>query len=199
MTDEEERDYYTWYLNRNDFDFKRRWPLERLQKVIVVGQLEHSGSSDTSPTLSVNPHRRVELFNPGPQTAAGDAFAVSTDVPSGNYEILGILYDALMDANAADRVCNVYVNRSLSAASAAENMWKSDNLTLSANQYGYIEVSMGQGGFHTLNDNGTLSTSAAANGPLPLILGAGDSIVASCTLVKAGDLQSLRVWYRRLS
>jgi len=114
-------------------------------------------------------------------------------------EVVGILASFQADATVVDRVINLLIEKRYDAAAGAvKTIWKSQNLTCSAGQFGAIWLPRGGGGYYFVDDNGTLADSTVLNNPVPFYVEYGDKITVADTNAAAGDLRGLKIYRRYL-
>jgi hypothetical protein len=114
-------------------------------------------------------------------------------------QVVGILATFQADATVVDRVINVIIQKRYEAAAGAvKTIWKSQDLTCSAGQFGAIWLPQGGHGYYFVDDNATLADSTVLNNPVPFYVEYGDKITVTDTNAAAGDLRCLKLYRRYL-
>jgi len=180
--------------------------VNNLPAVLVYGALKSDGTivrntgtfsgGDTLTDLVYVSAANTEGVVPGAAPQISIVIGTTSGLTEGTqYEILQVMATDAASANVGNRI----LKTSILAAGGNTKVWASDGVTLTASQTGAVYVPSTGGGYHFLNDNGTLANSAAPNSPLPVIIYTGDAITLDVTDPLENDVEGLAVWARRVA
>ena len=165
--------------------------------VANLGNIDSNGDLQfATDTNGVMPFKEQGLLTSTTTSAAG--VATASVVATGDWEVYSVLASMDADANAGNRVLSIAIAKYVDATGANADLFNSDGVTCSANQWGSVWMfqALGGCGLILLNDNGTRSWTAAETNIVPIMLRSGELIEANFTNEEAGDICSCTVWYR---